>query len=149
MRLHLFASTALAAALVSGMAGAETRSAHTQSYSETVRSENGVTTRTERTSESRVSQPGAASAPAAGASTTLTTTTISRSSPPGAIYGYELMTEKEREELFDDLEDADDEAERQGVLAEHRTRMEDRARNMGVTLPEPELRSTTTTMNRQ
>jgi hypothetical protein len=136
--------------LSAGIVQAETRTERTQTYQETTRSENGVVTTTTRSSES-----SSAGAPAAlpwqktAAASSTTTTTITRNSPPSAIYGYELMTEKEREEFFDDLDDADDDAERAGIMAEHRARMEQRARTMGVTIAEPNAESTTTTTIRR
>lgn len=151
MRFQLLTSTALAVALVSGSAAAQTRTERTETYQETTRSENGAVTTTTRSSEA-TSSGTASTMPwqnTAGTATSTTTTTITRNSPPSAIYGYELMTEKEREEFFDDLDDADDDAERAGIIAEHRARMDQRARTMGVTLAEPNSQSTTTTIRRE
>lgn len=150
MHIRLATMTALALALGVGAASAQTRMEHSQTYQETTRNPDGTTTTTTRATEASRTGPMIVAPGAATAATSESrTTTITRASPPASIYGYELMTEKERKKFFDDLEDADNEAERQGVLAEHRVRMQQRAANMGVSLPEPETTSTTTVIRQE
>lgn len=52
------------------------------------------------------------------------------------IYGHELMTEQERTEFRSRLQGAASDEERQQIRWEHRMRMEGRAKERGVTLPD-------------
>jgi hypothetical protein len=51
------------------------------------------------------------------------------------IYGYQLMTERERSEFRDRIRAANSEQEREQIRSEHREQMQARARERGVTLP--------------
>jgi len=53
----------------------------------------------------------------------------------GDIYGYQLMTERERSEFRDRIRAANSEQEREQIRSEHRAQMQARARERGVTLP--------------
>jgi hypothetical protein len=52
------------------------------------------------------------------------------------VYGSQLMNEQERLDYRQRLRNAPSEEERQQIRAEHHQRMQERARQMGVTLPE-------------
>lgn len=54
------------------------------------------------------------------------------------IYGYQLMTEQERNEYRERLAKAGTEQERQQISAEHRAEMQARAKERGVDLEETE-----------
>lgn len=60
--------------------------------------------------------------------------------PPGqgAVYGGQLMTVQERNEFREQLRNCDSDAERQELLAQHRQRIEERARALGVAIDESE-----------
>lgn len=51
------------------------------------------------------------------------------------IYGSQLMTEQERNEYRNRMQNAKTEQERAQIRMEHHQRMQDRARQRGVTLP--------------
>lgn len=53
----------------------------------------------------------------------------------GDIYGYQLMTERERSEFRERIRTANSEQEREWIRDEHREQMQARARERGVTLP--------------
>lgn len=53
------------------------------------------------------------------------------------IYGYRLMTEQERNDYRERMRNARSAEERQAIRDEHRKLMEARAKERGVTLPEP------------
>ena len=53
------------------------------------------------------------------------------------IYGYRMMNDQERNEFRDRMRNARSADERQAVRDEHRKLMEARAKERGVTLPEP------------
>lgn len=53
------------------------------------------------------------------------------------IYGYRMMNDQERNEYRDRMRNARSTEERQAVRDEHRKVMEARAKERGVTLPEP------------
>jgi hypothetical protein len=55
----------------------------------------------------------------------------------GDIYGYQLMTERERGQYRDRLRAATTDQELSQVRSEHRARMQARARERGVTLSGP------------
>lgn len=54
------------------------------------------------------------------------------------IYGYRLMTERERNQFREQMENAASDAERQQLAAQHREEMQSRAKQKGVELEEPE-----------
>jgi hypothetical protein len=54
------------------------------------------------------------------------------------IYGYQLMTEQERNEYREQLKKAETNQERQQIVAEHREKMQARASEEGVNLEERE-----------
>lgn len=54
--------------------------------------------------------------------------------PP--VYGRELMTEQERLEYQERMRAAASEEEREQIRSEHHARMQERAKEMGVTLPD-------------
>jgi hypothetical protein len=56
--------------------------------------------------------------------------------PP--LYGQQLMTDQERERLRERLREAESEQARQGILAEHRQMMQERAREHQIPLSELE-----------
>jgi hypothetical protein len=58
--------------------------------------------------------------------------------PPGEepVYGWQLMTGAERDFLHERLNRAQTEQERQQIRADHHRQMEERARQMGYTLPD-------------
>jgi len=58
---------------------------------------------------------------------------------PDPFYGQQLMTDRERTQLRRRLEKAATEQERERIRAEHRTQMQERAREVGV--PSAELGS--------
>ena len=53
------------------------------------------------------------------------------------MYGYELMTPEERQAYTDKMRDAKTPEERTKLRDEHRAEMQKRAKEQGVTLPEP------------
>lgn len=54
------------------------------------------------------------------------------------IYGYQMMTEQERNEYRRRLEDAKTTKEREQIMTEHRAEMQARAKDKGVDLEETE-----------
>jgi hypothetical protein len=57
------------------------------------------------------------------------------------VYGSQLMTDQERQEHQERMRAATTEEERQQIRAEHHARMQERAEERGVTLPdEPPMR---------
>lgn len=57
------------------------------------------------------------------------------------IYGYQLMTEQERNEYRQQMRAATTADERERMRAEHHERMKERAKERGITLPdEPPMR---------
>jgi hypothetical protein len=57
------------------------------------------------------------------------------------MYGYELMTPEERQTYMDKMRAAKTPEERAKLRDEHRAEMQKRAKEKGVTLPEPQRRS--------
>lgn len=55
----------------------------------------------------------------------------------GDIYGYQLMTQQERDEYRARMRAAATQQERDRIRAEHHVQMQARAHERGVTLPEP------------
>jgi len=55
------------------------------------------------------------------------------------IYGYNLMSEEERSAYRDRIRNAESQAEKEQIMAEHRHEMQIRARDAGVELPEPKM----------
>lgn len=55
----------------------------------------------------------------------------------GDIFGYQLMTERERSEYRESLRSATNKEELSRIRGEHRARMQARARERGVTLSGP------------
>jgi hypothetical protein len=64
-----------------------------------------------------------------------TTDQPARKSEP--IYGYRMMNDQERNEFREKMRNAKSADERQALRDEHRKLMEARAKERGVTLPEP------------
>ena len=64
-----------------------------------------------------------------------TAESAARKSEP--IYGYRMMNDQERNEFRDKMRNAGSADERQALRDEHRKQMEARAKERGVTLPEP------------
>ena len=60
--------------------------------------------------------------------------TATSDGPP--VYGSQLMTEQERQEHQQRMRNAPSDEERQQLRVEHHNRMQERARQQGVTLPE-------------
>ncbi len=52
------------------------------------------------------------------------------------VYGSQLMTEQERNEYRAQMRNAETQADRDQLRAEHHARMQERAKEMGVTLPD-------------
>ena len=52
------------------------------------------------------------------------------------VYGWQLMTPKERQEYRDQIRNLKTEQEREAYRNEHHKRMQERAKEQGVTLPE-------------
>lgn len=61
------------------------------------------------------------------------------------IYGYQLMAPEEREEYRERMRSANSFEERERIRSEHRARMQERAQERGLALPdEPRYRGTDT-----
>jgi len=76
---------------------------------------------------------GAATAPVLAQGTT----TPPAKAGPQRMYGYELMTPEERQAYMDKMRSAKTPEERAKLRDEHRAEMQQRAKEKGVTLPEP------------
>jgi hypothetical protein len=57
----------------------------------------------------------------------------------GDIYGYQLMTERERAEFRERVRAADTEQEREQIRSAHHAQMQARAKERGVTLSGPRI----------
>jgi hypothetical protein len=57
----------------------------------------------------------------------------------GDIYGYQLMTERERTEFRERIRAAGTEQEREQIRSEHHAQMQVRAKERGVTLSDPRI----------
>jgi hypothetical protein len=80
----------------------------------------------------------------AAAMMTMTVTLFAAEHPSGApagrsepIYGYRMMNDQERNEYREKMRNAGNPDERQAVREEHHKLMEARAKERGVTMPEP------------
>jgi hypothetical protein len=78
--------------------------------------------------------------PAAGLALTLLIPAVATAQPATTdqkpVYGSQLMTEQERLEQRQRMRNATSAAEREQIRLEHHQRMQERARQQGVTLPE-------------
>jgi len=57
----------------------------------------------------------------------------------GDIYGYQLMTERERTEFRERVRASGSEQERERIRSEHHAQMQARAKERGVTLADPKV----------
>jgi hypothetical protein len=85
-----------------------------------------------------------AAAVAAAAMMTITVSLFAAEQPSASparksepIYGYRMMSDPERNEYREKMRNARSAEERQAIRDEHRKLMETRAKERGVTLPEP------------
>jgi len=66
-----------------------------------------------------------------------------------SVYGWELMTEQERNEHREKMQSMHTEQEREAYRIEHHKMMQERAKERGVSLPEPGERRRDGVINRR